>query len=102
MKKNSVDYTRKLIVRLAVLIILLGALQESIRHYLMTENFKALREVALMYPAETEEEMMLSEERKRARVTDTLNVTIQIIKLGCLMFVLYDYDRKYFKKKEPD
>ena len=102
MKKSRQDYTRILIVRLAVLIMLSGVLQESIRHHLMKEDFKALREVAVMYPSETEERMMLIEEKRRMKMTDTLNVAVQIIKLSFLLFVLYDYDKRYLKKSEPN
>ena len=102
-KSDALNYPRKLIVRIALLTIMFGTLQEAIRHTIMQENFKALRTIALIYPAETEEQMMIIEEKKRAKISDTVNVSILIIKLSCLIFMLYRYDKKYFNKEiEPE
>ncbi len=101
MKKNDIlNYPRKLIVRIAFIIILLSTLQETIRHYQIESNFKAIRQLAYQYDGLEEEQKIRQEEIKRIKASDALNVTILIIKLSFLIGVLYTYDRKYFNNKK--
>ena len=101
MKKNDIlNYPRKLIVRIAFIIILLSTLQETISHHQIESNFKAVRELAYKYDGIEEEQKLIQEETERIKASDTLNVAILIIKLSFLISVLYVYDKKYFNRKK--
>ena len=101
MKKNDMlNYPRKIIVRIAFIIILLSTLQETVRHYQIENNFKAIRQLAYQYDGLEEEQKIRQEEIKRIKSRDALNVTILLIKLSFLISVLYVYDKKYFNKKK--
>lgn len=98
-RRDILNYPRKLLVRLSLLIIILNIFQESYRHYQMSENFKAMRRIALRYDGEAEREKMLKEEEKRIVVSDTINVSLMIVKLSGIMGILLFYDKRYYNIK---
>ncbi|MCP1224074.1 hypothetical protein [Sebaldella sp. S0638] len=99
-KKDILNYPRKIIVRIAFIIILLSTIQETIRHNQIEKNFKSVREIAFKYEGVEEEKKLEEEERKKIQFSDTLNVSILILKLSCIIGALYIYDKKYFDNKE--
>lgn len=100
MKKNDIfNYTRKLIVRLGLAIIILSTLQETYRHYQIKQNFEAVHIIALNYSDNEEDTIMKKEEEKRIIISDTINVTITMIKLSVVIFILLLYEKKFNFKK---